>query len=141
MSNTFEATVKRTIPASAEALYKAWLDPKAMSTFMCPMDGVAVEDVSVDARVGGGFSLVMAAGDKKLPHHGTYTVLDEYTKLAFTWLSDFSGPDSLVTLTFEQDGNETHMTLHHVGLSTQESRDNHEGGWARIVELLSKTVA
>jgi uncharacterized protein YndB with AHSA1/START domain len=142
MSETFEATVKRTIPATAEALYKAWLNPEAMTAFMCPMDGVKIEDVSVDAKVGGAFSLVMAAGEKKLPHHGEYKTLDEYKTLAFTWLSDFSGPDSLVTLTFEEAGdNQTHMTLHHVGLTTQESRDNHEGGWTRIVELLSTTVA
>lgn len=142
MTTTFEATVTRTILASPKTVFKAWLRPEALSAFMCPGDGMTVEDVEVDARVGGGFRLVMVAGDKRLPHHGSYTAIDEYRTLAFTWLSAFSGPDSLVTLSFAEKGpRETELTLHHTGLPSQESRDNHEGGWTRIVELLSKTVA
>ena len=37
--------------------------------------------------------------------------------------------------------NETELTLHHVGFPNDESRGNHEGGWARIAELLSKVVS
>jgi len=138
MSSTFELTVSRTIPASRKEVFEAWLSPEAIQHFMCPGEGMTVPKAEVDAREGGSFLIVMAAGDQEIPHRGEYKTIKRYEKLAFTWISEHSIPSSLVTIDFqEKSPNETEVTLYHVGFPSEESRTNHEGGWTRILETLS----
>ena len=106
------------------------------------MDGMPDCTVEVDANEGGNFLIVMKAGDKEMPHRGEYKTIQRHDKLVFTWLSEFSIPESTVTLTFDERGpNETELTLHHIGFPNEESRNNHEGGWSNIVEHLSRFTA
>ncbi len=139
MTQTFETTVTRTIDASRQSLFEAWLDPEALRRFMCPAPGVVLGEVAVDARVGGTFVIVMLAGDKEMPHRGEYLVIERYHRLAFSWLSEHAGPGSEVTITFEEVApSQTLLTLRHVGLGTTTARDNHQAGWTRIVQLLGE---
>ena len=64
--------VTRTINAPIEAVFNAWLDPAMLVRFMTPGEGVTVPKAETDARVGGRFDIVMTAGEKELPHSGTY---------------------------------------------------------------------
>ncbi len=142
MTQNFELTVKRTIPASPKDVFEAWLSADALMKFMCPADNMNVPKAEVDAKEGGSFLIVMQAGDKELPHRGEYKRIDKYKQLAFTWISAYTVPDSLVTLTFKELGErETELTLHHAGFPNEESRSNHEGGWTKIAEALSRVVA
>ncbi len=141
MSEKFELSISKTIPASAKTVFEAWLDPAALAKFIKPMNGMPDCTVEVDPQEGGKFLIVMKVGDQDLPHRGEYKTIQRHEKLAFTWLSDYTIPDSLVTLTFKELGpNETELTLHHAGLPNEESRKNHEGGWGSIVEELSQYV-
>jgi uncharacterized protein YndB with AHSA1/START domain len=141
MSDTFELTVNRTIPASRKEVFEAWLSPDAIQHFMCPAEGMTVPKVEVDAREGGSFLIVMAAGDQEIPHRGEYKTIKRYEQLAYTWISDHTIPGSLVTIDFQEKGpNETEVTLHHVGFPSEESRNNHEGGWGRILDTLATHV-
>lgn len=127
----------RVIDAPARDLFEAWLDPEAMSHFLAPAPGVITQDVRVDANVGGRFSLTMKAGETSIPIAGEYRAIDRYTHLAFTWVSAATRPDSVVKLDFEELGEvQTRMTLRHVGFPSDESRRNHDGGWAHILERL-----
>jgi len=134
----FELTVTRTIPAAKKTVFDAWLDPNALMKFMCPGESVTCTKAEVDARVGGAYLIVMTAGDKELPHSGEYKTITKYDELVFSWVSPMASGGSVVTLTFEDapDG-ATKLTLHHAGLPSEESRSNHEGGWTRIVGILS----
>lgn len=137
MTPTFELTLTRTIPAPRKEVFEAWLSPKALERFMCPAEGMTVPKVEVDARVGGSFLIVMAAGGKEIPHRGEYKTIDRYKRLAFTWLSMHTVPGSLVTIDFrEKRPNETEVTLHHVGLASEETRKSHESGWGAILQKL-----
>lgn len=137
MTRTFELTLTRTIPAPRREVFEAWLSPKALERFMCPAEGMTVPKVEVDPRVGGSFLIVMAVGGKEIPHRGEYKTIDRYKRLAFTWLSVHTVPGSLVTIDFREKGpNETEVTLHHVGLASEETRKSHEGGWGAILQKL-----
>lgn len=137
-----ELNLTRTIPASKQAVFDAWLDPEALMTFMCPGETVTCSRAESDAREGGKFLIVMQAGERELPHSGEYKKISKYDELAFTWVSPMTEKPGLVTLTFEDaDAGATKLTLHHVGFDTQESRDNHHGGWTRIVETLARAVS
>ncbi len=39
-----------------------------------------------------------------MPHRGEYRTIQRFEKLVFTWISDHTGPDSVVTLTFKECG-------------------------------------
>ncbi|MGB5812191.1 MAG: SRPBCC domain-containing protein [Polyangiales bacterium] len=142
MNPKYEITLTRTVRAPREKVFESWFSIEALKLFMCPGEGMTVPKVEVDARVGGAFLIVMAAGDNEMPHHGEYTTIDRHEQLAFTWLSPHAGPGSLVTIDFRENGpSETEIRLHHVGLPNEESRSNHEGGWGRILEMLSASLS
>ncbi|MCG6885510.1 MAG: SRPBCC domain-containing protein [Silicimonas sp.] len=132
-----ELTVSRHIKAPREKLFDAWLDPEMLARFMLPGPDMSVPEATADARVGGRFRIVMRAGENDLPHEGTYKVIDRPNRLAFTWESPFSTrEDSTVTIDFSESGGGTDITLHHVRFENEEMRDNHEGGWTRILAAL-----
>ena len=135
-------TVRKTIPAPAKAVFEAWLDPKMLARFMTPGEGMTVPKAEADPREGGRFTIIMAAGDQEIPHHGTYRQIDPHQTLVFTWKSPFSDPDSTVTLNFTPKGeNATDIELVHVKFPSEESRANHEGGWTVILEALTSRLA
>lgn len=139
---TLLVELTRVIPAAAEELFDAWLDPEAMAAFLSPLEGVSTRVAHVDARVGGGYALTMHMGETVIPIEGEYRVVERPARLAFTWLSDRTLPGSLVTLTFERLAEEsTRMTLRHVGFPDEETREDHARGWARIAEELSSSIA
>lgn len=133
-------TTERTIKAPQEAVFKAWLDPEMLRKFMRPGPGMTTPKAETDPKEGGRFDLVMMAGEDEIPHAGTYKVIDPHNKIVFTWESPFSADDSTVTLNFAAADSGTRVTLTHVRFVSEESRDNHEGGWAKILEALDETL-
>ncbi|MEE9386053.1 MAG: SRPBCC domain-containing protein [Nannocystaceae bacterium] len=138
MNTQLDCTLTKLIPASPEAVFKAWLDPAALARFIQPAPGMEAPRVQVDARVGGKFSIIMKAGDQELPHRGEYKEIHAHERLVFTWISNHTASESTVTLTFRRlETGGTELTLHHVGFPTERARNDHRGGWTRIVELLA----
>ena len=128
----------RVINASRETLFDAWLDPEMLAKFMTPGPNMSVPEATSDAAVGGRFLVVMRAGDQDMPHAGTYKTIDRPNRLAFTWESPFSSmEDSTVTIDFEEVDGGTNVRLTHVRFESEESRDNHMGGWTHILESLA----
>lgn len=134
-----ELTISRDIRASRETLFDAWLDPTMLARFMTPGPNMSVPKATTDAREGGRFEVVMRAGDQDMPHTGTYRTIDRPNRLAFTWESPFSQlEDSVVTVDFDEIADGTRVTLNHVRFESEESRDNHNGGWTHILETLAQ---
>jgi uncharacterized protein YndB with AHSA1/START domain/predicted transcriptional regulator len=136
--NELELTVTRTIPASREKVFNAWLSPALLAKFMRPG-----ADITQDARVktdpvkGGRFSIVMKAADREIPHAGTYLEIDPFSRLAFTWESPHSLDDSVVTLDFaEVERDKTEVTLKQVKFKSEQTRQGHIGGWTTILNCL-----
>ncbi|MET1412509.1 SRPBCC domain-containing protein [Roseibium sp. HPY-6] len=134
--NDLSVVVSRVFNAPAERVFEAWLNPETLAKFMTPGPGMTVPKATTDPTVGGRFEIIMQAGDQHIPHAGTYKEISRHSRLAFTWESPFSEPDSLVTLDFEKVEGGTQLTLTHVKFPSLESRDNHEGGWTRILQCL-----
>jgi glutathione S-transferase len=142
MSRASRVHLVREFAVPAAAVFEAWLDPAVLGAFIKPAPGVSVADTAVDARVGGGFSLTLVIGETRIPIRGAYHHIDRYTRLAFTWLSSRTQPDSLVTLDFEALGRDrTRLTLVHTGFPDAEARDDHDGGWALILSQLENVTA
>lgn len=130
--------ITRHIPHPPEQVFDAWLNPDMLAKFMVPGEGVTIAEANVDATVGGQFLIMMRVpqvGD--LPHTGEYRVIDRPNQLAFTWVSQNSQEDSVVTLDFAHKDGGTDLTLRHVRFPSEQSRDDHNGGWSRILNALA----
>ena len=104
-------TVRRKIEACAEELFDAWLDAERLASWMRPA-GANESVVSVDAREGGRFEIVMHTDDKATPHRGTYIVIDRPRRLVFTWNSPMTGGrDATVSVHFRAEGEKTEVAV------------------------------
>ena len=133
--------VEKTIGASIEKVFDAWLNPKILAQFMMPMPGMPESDVENDVREGGSFSIIMHAGSDELPHTGKYLEIKRPDKLVFTWVSHCSVDNSIVTLNFKKiDNNKTNISLSHVKFIDEKTRSDHEGGWTGILNKLNDVI-
>ncbi len=133
-----ELTVSRTITASREKVFNAWLAPDMLAKFMAPPSGgAAPSKVSNDPVKGGRFSIVMVTPEKDVPHSGTYLEIDPFSRLSFTWESPHSLSDSVVTIDFAEPApGATEITLRHVKFRSEDSRNGHKQGWTAIIDNL-----
>lgn len=129
-------SIKRTLTASPEAIYKAWLDPATITRFMAGGADQTVTEARTDPRIGGKFRIVMTS-DKEIVHHGTYRDLVPHSLIRFTWESPYSPADSEVTIQLSPVAEGTEITLTQVKFLSEGARDGHFGGWTRILERLA----
>ena len=136
--------VEKKIKADRTRLFKAWINTENFARWFLSGEGVGIESVDMDTRVGGSFHINMILKGKILPHQGEYKVIDEPSKLVFTWRSDATnGRDTLVTVTFktisENSSKEsfTLITLVHERLISDLECEMHRGGWTSILDAMS----
>jgi uncharacterized protein YndB with AHSA1/START domain len=137
VASTSVVTVKRTIPAPAQRIFDAWLDPAALAEWMRPCSASTQRsDVKVDAREGGAFEIVMHVASGPVRHTGVYKTIEAPRRLVFTWNSPHAGEnDSLVTVDFRPEGNATEVVITHERLP-KEAMSGHTGGWNAILDSL-----
>ena len=127
--------VRRTIAASPEVLFDAWLDPIALATWMRP--GSTHSTVAtVDARVGGRYEIVMHIDSGTVPHRGEYRAIERPRRLTFTWESPHTGGRAtLVTVDFVARDARTEIIITHEQLP-EEKMQGHTNGWTSALEKL-----
>lgn len=139
--NELEINISKTIRASIEDTFDAWLNPETLARIMLPAPGMPTPATENDARVGGNFTILMKVGEQEIPHRGKYLEISRPHKLAFTWDSPASPDDSVVTLSFTkiEDGN-TRVDLRQVKFIDDKTRSDHLGGWTNILSTLDKVL-
>ena len=129
--------VRRTIAATAEDLFDAWLDPQAMAIWMRP-GSIQTTIATVDARVGGRYEIVMHSATETYPHTGVYRVINRPRRLVFTWLSrGTEQKDSVVTVEFIARGAGTEVVVTHEQLS-EGAKPSHNDGWTSALQRLEE---
>jgi uncharacterized protein YndB with AHSA1/START domain/predicted enzyme related to lactoylglutathione lyase len=137
--------LRRTYRASRERVFAAWTDPKAVARFFGPGD-VTVEDVRIDPRVGGTYSVTFRQPDgETMVAGGVYRELRKPERIVCTWSWEEDDPalkrETLLTLEFLDRSGETELVLTHENFRDSDQRDRHEGGWSAILEQLTGFVA
>jgi uncharacterized protein YndB with AHSA1/START domain len=125
-SKTFDLKVSRTIPAAPQEVFDGWVDPRCPGT---PWS--LAKKVILDPKVDGLFYwlYINEAGEEK-PHYGMFTHFARPTRLQYTWMSLHTrGLESIVTVTFELQGEDTLLTLRHENLPDDDYGQGHEKGW------------
>ncbi len=138
--------VSRSFDAPREAVFDAWLDAAQLAKWMGP-HGVRAEIDVVEPKVGGRYRIIMHPEPGGTPTAGgVYREISRPERLVFSWAWENTHPDgsagveTIVTVTFEDKGGKTEMTLRQEGLETTESRDSHEHGWAGSFDKLADTL-
>ncbi len=142
VATTPSLTIKRRLNATPAEVFEAWTDPKLLMQWFGP-ENVVTQEVSVDARVGGGFRVVMLE-DTGERHEvsGTYSEVVSNERLVFSW-SWVTTPErvSQVTVTFKPDGAGTILTLLHEQLFDEQAVKGHTHGWTGSLAKLEALFA
>jgi len=134
---TAAVVVRRTIAASPEELFDAWLDPEAMTVWMRP-GSILRTEARVDRRVGGRYEIIMHSATETHPHTGVYRVIDRPRQLVFTWISRGTEQrETLVTVDFVSRGQKTEVVVTHEQLS-EAAQPSHTQGWTSALEHLEE---
>jgi uncharacterized protein YndB with AHSA1/START domain len=124
---TIEVKVERTICAPPAEVFDAWLDPKTPGT---PWN--MAEKLLLNPQLDGFFYWLIKGNS----HYGRFTEMERGTRLQHTWMSRSTlGEESIVTLTFEKQGEGTRMTLVHSGLPDTDGGRRHEKGWKYFLDI------
>ena len=130
-------TVERTLAALPDRVFRAWTDPEELIRWLSPSPDGSAE---VDLRVGGKFRIVMSGGGREIEHTGEYREVEAPHRLVFTWVSEFTDGESVVTV--EQhptaDGR-TRLVLSHERLPVEHA-ESHEQGWGMFIEALEERL-
>jgi uncharacterized protein YndB with AHSA1/START domain len=140
-----ELELSRELNAPRERAFAAWTDPDKAARWWVPQDCTLVS-CKMDVRPGGGWHrrLRVPAGGI-IAKWGEYREVVAPERLVFTYNTQYADgtvdPETLVTVTFEDLGKRTRLTLRHERFWSEPARISHSGGWAgslaRLVQSLS----
>jgi uncharacterized protein YndB with AHSA1/START domain len=137
--------LSRVFDAPRALVYKVWTEPEHLARWWGPR-GYTLISYKADARVGGAYRFgVRSPENTEHWAHGTYREITPPVTLAFThaWENPDGSPkhETVVTLTFAEQGEKTKLTLKQTLFETVTSRDLHRGGWSSTFELLEEYLA
>lgn len=107
-----ELVVKRTFSAPARSVFEAWTSPALMKQWWVPKSmGMILLSCEMDARTGGRYRFEFShpASEQPLAFFGTY--LDVIPHQRLVWTNEESEQGAVTTVTFEERGGTTLLTL------------------------------
>lgn len=132
-----ELTLTRTIRASPAEVYDVWLDTKSPGG---PWFGC--NRVILDPKVDGLFYHSVRHESRDWAHYGRFITLERPRRIEHTWVSEGTrGLESVVSLSFEPEGNETRVTLRHTGVPDDEFGLMHKDGWGFVLGSIEQRFA
>ncbi len=130
----------REVPAPREAVWRALIEPDELTRWWGP-SGFTTPSIELDLRVGGGYRIAMQPPEGE-PFHlsGAFTEVEPPARLAYTFIWDPPNPDdqeTLATLSLEEAGDSTRLTLIQGPFATEERLALHRDGWTESLEKLA----
>ena len=96
----------------------------------------------LEPRVGGRYRMVMRRPDGvEMAVGGVFQVLEEPSRLAFTWKWEHGEDTTLITIFLRDVGGKTEMHFRHEGFTSEDDRNNHNKGWAGALDKLEAFLA
>ncbi len=138
-------TMTRRFAAPRERVYAAWTDGEQVARWFGP-ESVTCTLHEWDAQVDGRYSLTMnhADGDKT-ELSGIFREVSPPERLVYTWTwggdGGMAGRETLVTLEFEEAGDETVLHLSHALLLDEDWAQKHSMGWGSSFDSLDAVLA
>jgi len=125
---SYELRVERLIDATPEEVFDAYTDPEAMRVWFTILNEGMIVENEIDLRVGGAWVSAWGFSPAEMFHETqVFEVVDRPHRLVSK--SSGSSPDgnslddTLVEITFEDEGGKTLMKVIHSGLPDESKRD------------------
>ena len=111
---TSEITVSREIAASAETLYRLWIDPAAMRRWF-GVDGITLTGSASEPVVGGAWRIEAEGENGPFAIEGRYKALDPGKRIVQSWQhvggDGTRGNETEAEVLFETKGSGTRVTV------------------------------
>lgn len=139
-----ELVITRVFDAPRALVFKLWTDPRHVAKWWGPRDYPATQ-MKMDVRPGGTWRgcLTHENGDE-LWLGGVYREVSPPERLAFTFAWEEEGErglETLVTVTFVEEGGKTKMTFRHAPFRSVGELEGHQGGWNSTFDRLEEYLA
>ena len=152
-----EIVITRVFDAPRELVWKAWTDPELLGQWWGPK-GFTSPVNKIDLRVGGKYLSCMRSPEgQDFWSTGVYREIVPPERLVCTdSFADADGnpvpasyygmpgewpAEAVITLTLEDEGGKTKLTLRHAGLPADENADMAQTGWAESLDKLAEFLS
>lgn len=137
--------IVREYKALPARVFAAWTDPEQAACWWVPQ-GLELVSCRMDVRPGGGWHRRMRLPDGSvIAKWGEYREVVAPERLAFTYITQYADgrvdPETLVTVTLEDLGGRTRLTLRHEAFWSEEAAVSHTGGWNGSLDRLVAYVS
>lgn len=141
-----ELVLTRVFDAPRELVFKAWAEPERWVHWL-GLRGCSGKVLQSARRPGDAYRYLMRdpdGGDHWL--YGVYREIVEPERLVFTWRWANEqwqpiSPETIVTVTFEDLGGKTRLTLRHGQFESVSACDLHRAGWTDSFERIAEYAA
>jgi uncharacterized protein YndB with AHSA1/START domain len=135
-----EIVVTRTFNGPARIVFEAWTRPELFKRWWAPKSlGLSLLSVEQDVRVGGKYKLVFGHdASQSMAFHGRYLEVTPPSRLV--WTNDESDQGSVTTVTFEETGGRTRLTVHEL-YPSKEALDAEGGATDALPEQFAQLDA
>jgi uncharacterized protein YndB with AHSA1/START domain len=139
-----ELTITRVLEAPRSLVFKVWTQPEHLVRWWGPKDFTA-PFCDIELRPGGAWrACIRSPEGTDLWMRGVYreVVAPERLVFTFAWEEDGEpGHQTLVSVTFAEQGGKTLLIFHQAAFESVESRDYHHGGWSECFDRLEDYLA
>ena len=137
--------LSRVFDAPRPLVFKVWTQPEHLARWWGPR-GFTLISYKTDVRPNGTYRFgVRSPENTEHWAHGTYREVIPPERLVFThaWEHPDGSPkhETMVTLTFVEQGEKTKLTLRQTLFESVTARDLHRGGWSSTFDLLAEYLA
>jgi uncharacterized protein YndB with AHSA1/START domain len=138
--------IERIFDAPRSLVFKVWTEPQHLVHWYGPR-GFTLPACKLDLRPGGAWrSCMLSPEGREYWVKGVFREIVELERLVFTYAHENEdgtrGHETLVTVTFADQGGKTKLTLRQAIFESVKERDSHRGGWNssmdRLVEYLAR---
>ena len=142
---TREVVITRVFDAPRALVFKVWTQPEHLSRWWGP-HGFTVLKCEMDFRVGGGWYIRMRSAEGRDDRQrGVIREIVAPQRFVFTYAFEDErgqrGHETLVTVTFADEGGKTRLTVHQAIFESDEVRNDHIRGWGEALDRFEAYIA
>ncbi|MGO9607663.1 MAG: SRPBCC domain-containing protein [Candidatus Binataceae bacterium] len=137
--------ITRVFDAPRSLVFKAWTQPDHLKRWWGPRGHTTVS-ARMDLRAGGPWRIGMRAPDGTYEwQQGVFREIVEQERLVFTYAFEDAagkpGHETIVTVTFADEGGKTRLTVHQAVFETVAVHNDHVRGWGEALDRLAEYTA